>query len=169
MTQTASPMIGLGAKIYIQTAQGTAITVSTGTVSGGTLIGATKKITPPKPKWGTYDKTVLSTPNTGRLKDKTLLDTGEVKIDGLNESADAGQVLLQTAFNTQPNTTNGAGWGFLVVLPTDASGGQTVIGDQIAFSALVTEFEVGELDIDKEIPFTATLTVSGGLTYTEGS
>lgn len=169
MTQTAKPLIGLGSLIYIQTAQGTAITVSSGTVSGGTVIGQVKKVTPPKPKWATEDVTVLSTPNTGRLFIKTLVDAGEVKIDGLYESADAGQVILQTAFFAASNTANGAAWGFLIQEPTNLAGGQTTIGDQVAFNALVTEWEIGEDDIDKVIPFSATLKITGPITITEGS
>lgn len=169
MTQSAASLIGLSSKLYIQTTQGTAITVSGGAVSGGTLIGALKKITPPKPKWGTEDVTVLSTPNTGRRKIKTLLDNGEVKAEGLYESADAGQAALAAAFLTASNTALGADFGFLIVEPIDAAGGQTSIGDAIAFNALVTEWEIGESDIDKVIPFSATLTIDGPVTITLGS
>lgn len=169
MTLSAAPQIGLLSKIYIQTAQGTAITVSSGTVSGGTLIGGMKKITPPKPKWGTEDITVLSTPNTGRIKIKTLLDNGEAKVDGLYESADAGQIALATAFLAASNTTNGAAFGFLIVEPVNAAGGQSTAGDTVAFNALVTDWEIGESDIDKVIPFSATLTITGPVTVVEGS
>jgi hypothetical protein len=169
VTQTAQSMIGLGAKAYIQSTQGTAITVSSGTVSGGTLIGGTMKITPPKLKWGTWDKTELATPNTGRLKGKTLIDNGEVKIEGFYKAADAGQVLLETAFNAQPNSAAGDAFGFLIELPINALGGQTTNGDLVFFNAIVTEFEIGELETDKDIPFSATLTVTGPVTVTEGS
>lgn len=169
MTQVAASMIGLLSKIYIQSTQGTAITVSGGTVSGGTLIGFVKKITPPKPKWGTYDKTVLSTPNTGRLKGKTLLDNGEVKIEGMYASADAGQALLAVAFLVADNTVNGSAFGFLIEEPINAAGGQTSVGDIVTFNALVTEWEIGEDDLDKEIPFAAALTITGPIAIALGS
>lgn len=169
MTQTATPQIGLQSKLYIQTVQGTAIAVSGGTVSGGTLIGQVKKITPPKPKWGTEDITVLATPNTGRIFIKTLVDMGEVKVDGLYASADAGQALLTTAFFAASNTAAGASFGFLIEEPINLAGGQTTAGDQVAFNALVTDWEIGEADIDKVIPFTATLKITGAITVTLGS
>lgn len=169
MTQTAAPQIGLSSKIYIATAQGTPVTASAGTVSGGTLIGGVTKITPPKPKWGTWDKTELATPNTGRLKGKTLIDAGDVKIDGFYKSADAGQTALTAAFFVQPNTAAGDAFGFLIELPINEAGGQTAQGDIVVFNALVTEWEVGEAEKDKEIPFTATLVISGPITITLGS
>ena len=169
MTQTATPLIGLSSKIYVATAQGTPVSIAAGTVSGGTIINFVNKITPPKPKWGTWDKTVLSTPNTGRLKGKTLIDNGEVKIEGFYASADPGQAALAAAFLAQPNTANGDAFGFLIEEPLNAAGGQTVEGDVVVFNAIVTEWEIGESEPGKEISFTASLTISGPVTVTLGS
>jgi hypothetical protein len=169
MTQTAKPQIGLSSKIYIATAQGTPVTIAAGTVSGGTIINFVNKITPPKPKWGTWDKTDLNTPNTGRTKGKTLIDNGECKIEGFYASADPGQTALAAAFLVAPNTTNGDAFGFLVEEPMNAAGGQTVEGDVVVFNALVTEWEIGESETGKEIPFSATLTITGPITITLGS
>jgi hypothetical protein len=169
MTQVATPQIGLLSKIYIATTQGTAVSATGGTVTGGTIINFVQKITPPKPKWGTWDKTNLNTPNTGRLKGKTLLDNGEVKIEGFYASADPGQTALAAAFLISPNSTNGDAFGFLIEEPVNLAGGQTTQGDIIVFNATVTEWEIGESETGKEIPFMSTLTVTGPITVTLGT
>ena len=160
MTQTAQPIIGLGAVLSIgtQTASPTY-----------TVVNKIKKVTPPKPKWGTEDVTTLDTPNTGRLKIKTLLDNGEVQISGEWESADPGQVALAAAFSSAAIAVYGTAYPFKIALPIDIAGGQTTTGDTSTFNALVTGWEIDDVEIDKVVGFTASLTISGPITFTEGS
>ena len=160
MTQTATPLIGLGATLSIGTQGGTPVF---------TPINGIKKITPPQPKFGVEDVTTLSTPNTGRRKVKTLIDNGEIKIEGEWESADAGQTALAAALATVSNSTNGADYPFKLALPVDLAGGQVTTGDLLAFNAMVTEFSISDVEIEKTITFSATLTIDGPLTFTPGA
>lgn len=169
MTQTAQPIIGLQTKLYIQTAQGTAITVAAGVVTGGTLINGIKKITPPKPKWATEDVTTLNNADTYRRFIKTLVEGGELAVEGNWESADPGQVALANAFSAAATATNGQNYQFLVMLPADTVGGQTVNGDSYLYTCLVTDFAIGEADVDKVIPFSASLKVNAAPVFTEGA
>jgi hypothetical protein len=160
MTQTAQPLIGLGATLSIGTQGGTPTY---------TAINGVKKITPPKPKWGTEDVTTLATPNTGRRKIKTLLDNGEVAFEGEYESADPGQAAMSAAFLTPSNSASGAAYPFKLVLPIDLAGGQTTIGDTVTFNAMVTGWEMSDVEIDKAVTFSGSLTIDGPVTVTPGS
>lgn len=160
MTQTAQPILGLGTVISIGT-QGASPTF--------TAVNKVKKVTPPKPKWDTEDVTTLDTPNTGRIFAKTLLNNGEVSIEGEWESADPGQVALAAALTSAPVAVYGQNYPFKIVLPVDTVGGQTSTGDTLTFSALVIGFEIGEASIDKIVPFSASLKVTGALTFVEGA
>jgi hypothetical protein len=160
MTLTAAPLVGIGTALSIGTLGGTPTF---------TVIGGIQKITPPEPKYGTEDVTTLATTGNTRVKIKTLIDPGEYQIEGLNESADAGQIALEAAFLASSNQVNGAAYPFKLVLPINLAGGQATTGDTEAFNALVTSYSEGEVTIDKTIPFKATLTVTGPSTYTEGS
>ena len=168
MTQTAQPILGLEAKCYIQSAQGTAITVAAGVVTGGILINGLKKITPPKPKYATEDVTTLGNPDNYRRFMKTLIDGGELAVEGNWMSADPGQVALAAAFSSAPAATYGQNFQFLVLLPPDIVGGQTTTGDSYLYTGPVTDFAMGEEDVDKVIPFTATIKISGPPVFTEG-
>ena len=160
MTQTAQPIIGMGAILSIgtQTASPTY-----------TVINGVKKITPPKPKWGTEDVTTLSSASNTRVFIKTLLDPGKVPIEGEWESADPGQTALSAALYSAAVATYGQAFPFKIALPIDTLGGQTTTGDTITFNALVIGYEVGEVEIDKPVTFSATLKITGPITFAEGS
>jgi hypothetical protein len=159
MTQTAQPLLGLAATISIGTQAASPVY---------TVINFVKKITPPKPKWGTEDTTTLGTPSQTRTFMKTLIDPGELQIEGLYEQ-DPGQVALAAAFNSAAVTTYGQAFPFKFELAPDVVGGQTTTGDTYVYSGLVTDYTVGEADIDKVVPFSATIKISGPPTFTEGS
>jgi hypothetical protein len=169
MTLTAAPILGLGAKLYIATAQGTPPTIAVGAVTGGTLIGKLTKITPAKPKFATEDITTLDSPGTTRTFMKTLIEPGEWTLEGQYESGDAGQALLAAAFNSAPIAAAGQAFPFLHVLPIDFMGGQLVIGDQDAFNALVTDYAKDDDEVAKTITFKATLKVTGPTVTTLGT
>jgi len=169
MTQSAQPVVGLLTKIYIQTTQGTAISISAGSVTGGTLIGGLTKITPPKHKWDSADSTVLGQASPVKTHLDTLVDPGECMLEGLNESADAGQTALLAAYNLSPAATYGRNFTFMIVFPIDTVGGQTVQGDQQTFTATVTSCNVGEAEPGKIVPLSATLKLQTIPVYTPGS
>lgn len=161
MTQTAQPIIGLGSALSIGTQGGTPTF---------TAIGKAKKITPPQPKWGTEDTTTLDAgPAATRTFMKTLLDPGEISVEGLYESADAGQTALQAAFLAVSNSTNGAAYPFKLALSVDLAGGQTTTGDTFTFSALVTDFAIVDVEVDKPFTFKATLKITGAVNGVLGS
>jgi hypothetical protein len=160
MTQTAQPLLGIGT------------TLSIGTQGGGStfvVIGYIKKITPPAGKWGWEDTTTLNTPGVDKIGNKTLRDPGEVSIEGLYESADAGQIALQAAFNVGSNTTNGDKFPFKLALPVNLPGGEITTGELFAFNAAVTEWAISDVEDEKDITFKASLKVSGPTTPTAGA
>lgn len=162
MTITASPQIGLGT------------TFSIGTLGGSptyTAIGGNTKLTPPKPKWGTEDITVIGQSATGRQFIKTLIDQGEASGAGFWESGDAGQIALQAAFLAPSNQASGANYPFKLVLPINLPGGQTTTGDTFVFYGIVTDFSVGDAEAGKPIPYEFTIKINGTPvpTYVEGA
>jgi hypothetical protein len=169
MSQTAAPILGMGTKLYIATAQATPPTILSGVVTGGTLIAKVLKVSPPKPKYGTEDITTLDSPSNTRIFMKTLLDPGEVTVEGESASADPGQIALAAALTSAPVATVGQAWPFLLVMPVNTVGGQTVGGDSYAFNGLVTDFALGEAEPGKPVPFNATIKITGPITATEGS
>lgn len=160
MTQTASPIIGLGAVLSIGT-QGGSPTY--------TAVGKIKTIKPPAPKFGTEDTTTLDAAAGVRTFIKTLQDPGEMDVTVLWESADAGQVAVLAAFATLSNSANGAGYPFKLALPIDLSGGQTTTGDTFTFAGLVVDYSGPELQADKTVTWSFKVKVSGAVTLAEGA
>lgn len=160
MTQTAKPLIGLGATLSIGTQGGTPTY---------TVINGLKQVSGPQPKWGTEDVTTLDSAAFNRVFVKTLLDPGEISVSGNWESADPGQTALASAFAVGSNSTNGAAFPFKLALAANIAGGQATTGDTFGFSALVTAFEGPDIQVDKVATFKATLRITGGDTETVGS
>lgn len=159
MTQTAQPNIG------------SQITISIGTQGASptyTVINGITKATPPQQKFGTYDKTALT---TGFKKaGKTIPDYGELSIEGYYESADPGQAALAAAFAVLDNSTYGGDFPFEVQLPPLLSGGQTTTGDLIKFNGPVTEFQSFQsVEADRALMFKATIKVNSAPVVTLGS
>jgi hypothetical protein len=100
---------------------------------------------------------------------KTLVDPGEVTVEGESASADPGQIALAAALTSAPIAGAGQTWPFLLLLPINIVGGQSVSGDSYAFSGLVTDFSLGEAEPGKPIPFKSTIKITGPIVPTEGS
>lgn len=160
MTQTAQPIIGLGASLSIGT-QGGSPTY--------TAVGKTKQIKAPAPKWGTEDTTTIDTAGGIRTFIKTLQDPGEMDVTVLWESADPGQAAVLAAFSTLSNTANGAAYPFKLALPVDLPGAQTTTGDTFAFNGLVVDYTGPEVQVDKTVTWSFKVKLTGGITLTEGS
>jgi hypothetical protein len=160
MTQTATPLIGLGA------------TLSIGTQGGSptyTVVSGVKSVKLPDGKFGTEDVTVIGTAGYSRRFIKTLEEAGEADISMLWESADPGQAELLTAYATIENSANGSKFPFKGALLINAAGGQTTAGDSFAFNAMVTGYKRPEIQPDKTVMWGVTLKVDGAITLTDGS
>jgi hypothetical protein len=85
-------------------------------------------------------------------------DFGEISLQGYFVNADAGQVAAYAAFGTKEN------FAFKITLPLKSG------EDEAAFYAGTGFFKnvspAGEIAEGSVIPFTATIRVSGGLTFT---
>jgi hypothetical protein len=160
MTQTATPLIGLGAALSIGT-QGGSPTY--------TVVNGVKSVKLPDGKFGTEDVTVLGTSGYSRRFIKTLEEAGEVDVSMLWESADPGQAELLTAYATIENSTNGSKFPFKGALLINAPGGQVSTGDTFTFSAMVIGFKRPEVQPDKTIMWGVTLKVDGAVTLADGS
>jgi len=77
-----------------------------------------------------------------------LIDAGEVPIEGNFYPGDAGQVALLTALNSRTASA------FVINFP-DA------VGATWTFNALVTSFKAADAPIDGQLPFSASLKISG--------
>ena len=94
----------------------------------------------------------------------TLLAPGMFKITMNRVVGDPGQVALLASFNAQPPTIV----PYVITLPKTAT--QTVSGDKYAFIAMVDEMEdISSVKADKKITSTASIKVSGPITFTAGT
>jgi hypothetical protein len=123
-----------------------------------TTIGEIQSVKQSGCKWDTEEASNLA--STAKEFVATILDWGEFAVEAKRVSTDAGQALVVAAFGT------GALTSFTLTLPKEAT--QTVNGDKYVFSAVVTECDFS-LDVNKLIPLSFKLKVSGGVAYTEGS
>lgn len=158
MTQTAAPLIGSGITVSIGTQ---------GVTPAYTVIGGVTKITPPQQKFGTSDVTALTTGFKKVIK--TLPDYGEVTIEGIYESADAGQAALAAAFGTLANSANGGDYPFEIQMPINLAGGQAATGDLVKFLGPVTEYATDQESAEKEVTFKATIKVNAAPVVTLGA
>jgi hypothetical protein len=159
MTQSAQPLIGLGAALSIGTQGGSPTYIA---------VGKIKNIKPPSPKFGQEDVTTLDSGSVRRFI-KTLQDPGEMDVSVYWESADAGQVAVLAAFSTLSNSTNGADYPWKLQFPVNLEGGQTSTGDLFAFSGFVSEYTGPETQPDKTITWGFKVKIDGAITITEGS
>ena len=158
MTQTATPLIGSGITISVGTQGATPVY---------TAISGVTKITPPQQKFGTTDITELTTGFKKVLK--TLADYGEVTIEGIYKSADAGQAALAAAFGVLANSTYGGDFPFEIQMPINLAGGQTATGDLVKFLGPVTGFATDQESAEKEVTFKATIKVNSAPVVTLGA
>lgn len=115
----------------------------------GTTIAELTSIGSPKLSLDTQETTSHQSDNNYKEYIGTLLDGGEVAIEGNFISSDSdGQIGLITDMN---NRTVQA---FVITFPTAITATWT-------FSALVTAFEIGDMAVDGTLTFSATLKVTG--------
>lgn len=115
----------------------------------GTTIAELTKIGPPKLKLDTAEVTNHQSSNSYREYIGTLLDAGEVSIEGNFIIGDTnGQIGLITDMEAKTVQS------FVLTFPTAITATWT-------FTALVTAFEIGDMNHDGTLTFTATLKISG--------
>ena len=78
----------------------------------------------------------------------TLIDAGEVPIEGNFYPGDAGQIALLTALNSRALTP------FVITFPA-------ALGTTWTFNALVVGFKAADAPVDGELPFSANIKISG--------
>jgi hypothetical protein len=140
-----------------QATAGRGSTLSIGTTP--TPIGEIRSASPTGNKWGTADVTNFESGINEEFI-TTIRNNGEVKISGNRVSADAGQVLVEAAFNS------GVIQQFLLTLPKSPS--QTTTGDTYSFFALVESREF-KVEVNSAISWEVSLKCSGAVTSTTGS
>jgi predicted secreted protein len=139
---------------------GTQLSIDTGT-SGSptwTLVAEIKTIAQSGRQVAKEDTTNMQSSASEFIP--TLLTSGQWKVTGSRIGSDAGQLAMETAFAAL------ALKGFQIVLPKE--NGQTTSGDTFAFTALIEDLNY-DIEFNKSVTFTATLTVSGAITVTAGS
>lgn len=124
-----------------------------------TTVGEVKSSSLSGNAWGTADVTNFqSGPDQEFIT--TVRNNGEFRLSGNRVSTDAGQVIVEAAYQS------GAITAFAVTLPKQ--GAQTTSGDKYGFNALV-QTRSFDVDVTKEISWSVTLKVSGAVTYTPGT
>lgn len=147
-----------------QSGRGSAISI--GAVSGGTgsgetftLIGEVSESGISGNAWGTEDSTNFQSGADEEFL-STVRNNGEVGMVVNRVSSDAGQIALETAYQS------GNKYDFQIVLPKLAS--QVTSGDMYAFSALVMSREIA-IGVKKKVELTVKLKISGAVVLTVGA
>lgn len=96
----------------------------------------------------TIDVTTLDSDGGYREFIGGFKDGGEVPIEGFFDSENAGQIAMQTSLDA------GIAEDYKITFPTTPKAEWT-------FKAVVTGFKVGDVDVDGNIGFGATLKISG--------
>ena len=124
-----------------------------------TVVGEVKSSSITGNSWGTAD---VSNFQSGPDREfiNTIRDNGQLKLSGNRIALDAGQVLIEAAYQS------GAIIAFTLTLAKSAL--QTTTGDSYAGNALV-ESRSFDVDVTKEISWDVSLKISGKVTYTAGT
>ena len=127
---------------------------------GSTNIGSITKVSSPQMKRDTIDVTTLSSANGFKQFIAGLVDGGTLAVEGLFDTADAGQMLLYNKFIGSSLDV------YTVTFPT-------IVGASWTATCLITDLDLGgDADISKALTFKATLKISGqpiiGLTANPG-
>lgn len=124
-----------------------------------TIVGEVKSSGFQGNKWDTADVTNYQS-GPDREFIVTVRDNGTLKLSGNRVALDAGQVIVEAAYQS------GAITAFVLTLPK--ASGETTSGDKYAFNALV-ESRSFDVDVTKEISWEVSLKISGAVTFTAGT
>jgi len=143
-----------------QSGRGTKVSISAAIASPTyTEIGEAKSAPLSGSTWNTDD---VSNFDSGIDEEfiTTMRAPGEPTITGNRVSSDAGQVIVDTVYNS------GALAAFQVLLPKTAA--QTSTGDAYTFTALIISREF-PIEANKTVTFSLKLKISGPVTFTAGT
>jgi predicted secreted protein len=144
-----------------QKTKGTTLGIDTSTSGTPTysVLGEITSIEPSGQQMGTVEVTNMDSAAKEYLS--TIIDSGEFKVTYNRVSSDAGQTAVKTAF------ASGDLKSFQVTLPK--ASGQTVSGDTFTFDAIVTDYNLSSMAVDKALQVSVTLKISGLITEVAGS
>lgn len=123
-------------------------TLGTTLTKGGVTIGSLTKIAPPEKSADSIEVTTLDVVDGYKKFMPGLKDGGEVSVSGFFDSADAGQLSLDTAFEAGTEDT------YIITFPA-------TIGATFTFAAIVTKYTPGEVNTEDPLSFELTLKVCG--------
>lgn len=123
-------------------------TIGTTLTKGGVNIGSLTKITPPEKSADSIEVTTLDVIDGYKKFMPGLKDGGEVTVSGFFDSADAGQLSLDTAFEAGSEDT------YIITFPA-------AIGATFTFAASITKYTPGEVNTEDPLSFELTLKVNG--------
>ncbi|TGE31329.1 phage tail tube protein [Desulfosporosinus sp. Sb-LF] len=123
-------------------------TIGTTLKQGSVLIGSLTKIKPPEKSADSHDVTTLDVTDGYKRFIPGMKDGGEVTVSGFFDPDDAGQLAMETAVDA--GTTD----SYVITFPA-------TFGATFTFSAFITKFTVGEVNLDDPLSFELTLKVSG--------
>jgi hypothetical protein len=124
-----------------------------------TVVGEIKTSGVSGNSWGTADVTNFQSGSDQEFI-TTIRNNGELKLAGNRIATDAGQTLIEAAYQS------GAIIAFALQLPKSAA--QTTSGDKYSGNCLVQSRSF-DVDVSKEISWTVSLKISGAVTYTAGT
>lgn len=140
-----------------QAGRGSSISIG----SGPTLIGEVTSISLNRGKWQSVSSTNFQSGFDEEML-QTIRKAGTVGLKGNRVSSDAGQVLVEAAYQA------GGLQPFVQQLPINTLAGQTTEGDKYTYNAFVSSSDFTD-EVDKAIEFTIELQISGGAPLTVGS
>ena len=124
-----------------------------------TEVGEVKEVPLNRGKWDVIDTTNFDSGSDSEQL-VTMRKPGTVNFKGNRVSSDAGQVLVETAYQS------GALTAFVIQLPKTAA--QTIAGDKYTFNAFVVGSDFTDT-VTTAIEFSIELQISGPCTLTVGS
>jgi predicted secreted protein len=126
----------------------------------GVTVAELTKVQGSGSKADVIDVSNMDSPNAYREKIITLLDAGEITLDGNLVAGDATQAAVQADFDGRVLSA------WTIILPVDPN--TTVTRGHWAFNAYVTSIDF-DLQHDKQGTISAKLTISGARTFTPGA
>lgn len=123
-------------------------TIGTVLKKGTTAVGGLTSITMPEKSRDSIETTTLDVTDDYKTFIPGLKDGGEVTVKGYFDHADTGQLALDTAF--EAGTTD----DYSIVFPA-------AIGVTFTFSAFLTKYAIGEVNLEDPLSFEATFKVDG--------
>jgi hypothetical protein len=149
-----TPLVYTGSKA--QAGRGTTIAIGTTPVN----IGEAADFPMNRPKWETADVTNFDSGNFAEFI-TTIARPAPITIKGNRVSSDAGQIAVETAYNTQ-----GVPQSFKVTFPKTPA--QTTSGDTCTFNAFVLGYDFS-ISPTKQVEFSLDLQPTGPMPIVVGS